>query len=56
MLLGKGHRRGFCFRNNVVVVEPLPKRGVSSNFSVPNAQVSVRRVIPQAVLARATLD
>jgi hypothetical protein len=39
-----------------MVVEPLAERGVGGDLSIPDAQVGVGRVVPQAVLSRATLD
>jgi hypothetical protein len=39
-----------------MVVEPLAERGVGGDLGIPDAQVRVGRVIPEAVLPRATLD
>jgi hypothetical protein len=39
-----------------MVVEPLAEQGVGGDLGIADAQVGVGRVVPEAVLSRATLD
>ena len=47
---------GFCFRDHVMVVEPPSKSGMSSDLSVPDAEVRVGKIVSEAVLTGAPLN
>jgi hypothetical protein len=57
---GKQLRQHCCYRlrarDYIVIIELPAKRCMSGDLGVPDPEIGMRRVIPQPVLARATLD
>src|ERR1700722_19913072 len=49
-------RRRLRARDHIVIVELLAKRGMCGDLGVPDPEIGMRRIVPQPVLARATLD
>jgi hypothetical protein len=43
-------------QGHIVIVELLAKRGMCGDLGVPDPKIGMRRIVPQSVLSRATLD
>ena len=56
MALRLSYRSGARFRDDVMVVKPHTESGMGRDLRIPYAKIGIGGVVPQAILARTSLD